>query len=78
MAFIATSAGGPVPSREQLKSDPHLGLSMLQCLAAMHTLGLVHGDVALHNFVLAPDQTAVWLLDFEASRCGNTHEQQME
>ena len=51
---------------------------MLQCLAAMHTLGLVHGDVALHNFVLAPDQNAVWLLDFEASRCGNTHEQQVE
>ena len=51
---------------------------MLQCLAELHTLGLVHGDVALHNFVLAPDATAVWLLDFGVCCYGNTREQQAE
>lgn len=51
---------------------------MLLSLAAVHGQGVVHGDVALHNFVLAPDGATVWLLDLESSYLGDASEQQME
>lgn len=38
---------------------------MKQSLKAVHKVGMVHGDVALHNVVLAPNDR-VWLLDFES------------
>ena len=68
-AFIATEAGGDSLSIEMLISHPQLAEKVVQSLAAVHQLGVLHGDVQLHNFVVAPDDTTVWLLDFEHSSC---------
>ena len=70
-AFIATEAGGDPLSIEMLRSHPQLAEKVLQSLAAVHQHGVLHGDVQLHNIVLAPDNTTVWLLDFEHSCWGD-------
>ena len=68
-AFIATEAGGGPLSIEVLRSRPQLAEQVVQSLAAVHQHGVLHGDVQLHNFVVAPDNMAVWLLAFEHRWC---------
>lgn len=77
-AFIATEAGGGPLSIEILRSRPLLVDQALQTLAAVHQHGVLHGDVQLKNFVLAPDNTKVWLLDFEQSCLGDPNELKWE
>ncbi len=77
-AFIATEAGGGPLSIEVLRSRPQLAEQVLQSLAAIHQHGVLHGDVQLHNFVVAPDNMAVWLLDFEHSCLGDPHQLKWE
>ncbi len=77
-AFITTEAGGGPLSIETLRSRPQLAEKVLQSLAAVHQRGVLHGDVQLHNFVLAPDNTTVWLLDFEHSCWGEPYELKWE
>ena len=76
-AFIATEAGGGPLSNEVLRSRPQIAEQVVQSLAAVHQHGVLHGDVQLHNFVVAPDNTAVWL-DFEHSCLGDTHQLKWE
>lgn len=78
VAFIATSTGGDPVSPRLLREHPQLMTAMTESLAAVHSLGIVHGDVALHNFVLAPGHTNVWLLDFESSHLDDAEEQNLE
>ena len=80
VAFTATSTGGDPLSCRMLQACPQLVTGMKKSLAAVHSLGVVHGDVALHNFVLAPGHTNinVWVLDFESSHFGNAEEQKAE
>lgn len=78
VAFTATSAGGDPLSSTMLRASPQLATGMRTSLAAVHSLGIVHGDLALRNFVLAPGHTNVWLLDFEFSHLGGAEEQHSE
>ena len=71
------SAGGDPLTCEKLRERPQLAGVMKQSLKAVHKAGVVHGDVALHNFVLAANDR-VWLLDFESSRVGDPSEQDSE
>ena len=73
-AFIVTEAGGEPLSIETLRSHPQLVEQALQSLAAVHHHGVLHGDVHLYNFVVASDQTKVWLLNFEHSCLGEPAE----
>ncbi len=68
-AFIAIEAGSGPLSTEMLRARPEIAEKVVRSLAAVHQLGVLHGDVQLHNFVVAPDSTTVWLLDFEHSSC---------
>ena len=78
VAFIATSAGGDSMSHTTLQARPELADAMVQSLTAVHRVGVVHGDVALHNFVISPNGTYMWLLDFEHSHLGSCEEQRLE
>ncbi len=77
-AFIATEAGSDSLSIEMLRSRPEIAEKVVQSLAAVHQRGVLHGDVQLHNFVVAPDNTTVWLLDFEHSCRGEPYELEWE
>ena len=63
-AFIATSAGG---------SAMAANMAMLT-LESLHWHGTLHGDIALHNFVMSDDGQAVWLVDFSDSCQGSVAE----
>lgn len=65
-------------SHTELQACPQLAAAMSHSLAAVHKVGVVHGDIALHNFVMAPTGTHVWLLDVEHSHLGNNEEQKLE
>ncbi len=62
-----------------LRSRPEIAEKVVQSLAAVHQLGVLHGDVQLHKFVVAPDDTTVWLLDLKNSSCrGEPYELEWE
>ncbi len=57
-----------------VKSSPHLVQQMLHAVDAVHGRGILHGDLALPNFVRTPDQKGLWLLDFADSTFGDLKE----
>lgn len=78
LSSLHCNRGGEPLSIETLRSHPQLVEQALQSLAAVHHHGVLHGDVQLNNFIVASDQTKVWLLDFEHSCLGDPAELKWE
>ena len=76
--FVAVSRGGDALTAAKVRASPHLAQQALAALAAVHQLGVLHGDVKFDNFVASPDCKAVWLVDFELSCCGDAEELALE
>jgi serine/threonine protein kinase len=49
-----------------------VGLQVAYCISAVHSKGIVHGDVKPSNFVISADNS-VRILDFECSACMHEH-----
>ena len=73
-AFIATSAGGSALTVNMLQDHPEMKQNAMLSLDALHWHGTLHGDVALHNFMMSDDGQAVWLVDFSDSCQGSVSE----
>lgn len=73
-AFIATSAGGSALTANKLQDHPEMKQQAMLSLDALHWHGTLHGDVALHNFVMSDDGQAVWLVDSSDSCQGSVAE----
>ncbi|KAK9785512.1 hypothetical protein WJX73_004691 [Symbiochloris irregularis] len=61
MAFLATSAGQCDLADLDLTED--ICNAARETLAAFHSLGWLHGDISLENFILRPDGKGVWAID---------------
>ncbi len=61
-AFIAMSAGGSPLSPDMLKSCPAMAEQAVCALKAMHQQNMLHGDIALQNFVMSDTAQSMWLV----------------
>lgn len=75
---MAISRGGDALTVARVRASPQLAQQALAALAAVHRLGVLHGDVSIDNFVVSPDCKGVWLVDFELSCCGDSEEVALE
>ena len=62
-AFTAMSAGGTPLSPDLLRSCPAIAEHAMCALKAMHQQNMLHGDIALQNFVTSGTAQSVWLVD---------------
>ena len=62
-AFTAMSAGGSPLSPVKLRFPPALAEHAVRALSAIYQQNMVHGDIALHNFVMPGTGQSVWLVD---------------
>jgi len=37
-------------------------------LRAIHTYGVMHGDIGAHNIIISPGGQRIWIIDFEAGQ----------
>lgn len=47
---------------------PHIESQIRKAYGAIHTHGVIHGDVGAHNIIISPDGQRVWIIDFEAGQ----------
>ena len=47
---------------------PQIKSKICEAYRAIHTYGVVHGDVGAHNIIISPDGQRVWIIDFEAGQ----------
>jgi len=45
---------------------PQIESKIREAYRAIHTYGVIHGDVGAHNIIISPDGQHVWIIDFEA------------
>ena len=45
---------------------PQIESKIREAYRAIHTYGVIHGDVGAHNIIISPDGQRVWIIDFEA------------
>lgn len=77
-AFIATSAGRGTLTWDMLQDCPAWAHQAKHALAAIHQQGMLHGDLALRNFVISEDGHCLWLVDLVDSRPGSLEERALE
>ncbi len=73
-AFTAMSAGGSPLSPDMLRRCPALAEHAVCALKAMHQHNMVHGDIALQNFVMSDTAQSVWLVDLVNAGLGTASE----
>ena len=47
---------------------PQIESQIREAYRAIHTYGVIHGDVAAHNIIISLDGQHVWIIDFEAGQ----------
>jgi len=47
---------------------PHIESQIREAYRAIHTCGVIHGDVGAHNIIISPGGQCVWIIDFEAGQ----------
>ena len=47
---------------------PHIESRIREAYRAIHTYGVIHGDVGAHNIIISPGGQRVWIIDFEAGQ----------
>ncbi len=62
-AITVMSAGGSPLSPDMLRHSPVLAEHAQCALKAMHQQQMLHGDIALQNFVVSEAAQSVWLVD---------------
>jgi len=47
---------------------PQIESKVCEAYRAIHTYGVVHGDVGAHNIIISPEGQHVWIIYFEAGQ----------
>lgn len=63
-AFIAMSAGASPLNPDMLKSCPAIAEHAMCAFKTIHQQNMLHGDIALQNFVASDTAQSMWLVDF--------------